>query len=152
MVPYFCHSMLTILGILSAYFHSTSLAVLCLAPSVRVLTCCKETGLSISTEMFPSHVASKDTWCVTTCWVNCIYCGLGNHNPALLKQVQMAVVDAAVAAEVYHIIPLSLASKSLQFVFQLRLIEHGDNTSHRDPVVEFKIRLKNILRNSRPGG
>jgi uncharacterized protein YbjT (DUF2867 family) len=30
---------------------------------------------------------------------------IGNHNPALLEQIQMAVVDAAVVAGVSHIIP-----------------------------------------------
>jgi uncharacterized protein YbjT (DUF2867 family) len=30
---------------------------------------------------------------------------IGNHNPALLEQIQVAVIDAAVAAGVSHIIP-----------------------------------------------
>jgi hypothetical protein len=38
-----------------------------------------------------------------------------------------------------------LAGKSLQFVFQLRIIEYRDIASHRNPVVEFKIRVEEHL-------
>ncbi|KAH9959901.1 hypothetical protein BJV74DRAFT_954604 [Russula compacta] len=55
---------------------------------------------------------------------------IGNHNPALLEQIQTAVVDAAVEAGVSHIIPSNFG---------------GDLASHRNPVVEFKLRVEEHL-------
>jgi len=56
---------------------------------------------------------------------------IGNHNPALLEQIQMAVVDAAVAAGVSHIIPSNFG---------------GDIAAHRTVVLEFKIRVEEHLQ------
>jgi len=55
---------------------------------------------------------------------------IGNHNPALLEQIQMEVVNAAVAAGVTHIIPSNFG---------------GDLALHRNPVLEFKIRVEEHL-------
>jgi len=52
---------------------------------------------------------------------------IGTPDMALLEQIQMAVVDAAVAAGVSHIIPSNFG---------------GDNISHRNPAMEFKIRVE----------
>jgi len=56
---------------------------------------------------------------------------IGNLNLALLEQLQMAVVDAAVAAGVSHIIPSNFG---------------GDIVSHRNPAMEFKIRVEEYLQ------
>ncbi|KAE9390848.1 NAD(P)-binding protein [Gymnopus androsaceus JB14] len=55
---------------------------------------------------------------------------IGNHNPALLEEIQMAIVDAAVTAGVKHLIPSNFG---------------GDLEAHRTDVLDFKIRVEEKL-------
>jgi len=56
---------------------------------------------------------------------------IGNRNPALFEQIQMAIIDAAIAAGVSHIIPSNFG---------------GDFASYRNHVMEFKIRVDEHLK------